>query len=553
MTKRIFHTVFMVAIGVFAASAMLFMTVLYDYFSAVQQNQLRIQTDLVARGVENESIRYLEGLSPSQYRITWIAADGSVLFDSASSANSMENHLAREEVETALAEGYGASIRTSSTLTKRYLYSAKRLSDKSVLRLSVTQHSLLVLTFGMLQPIAVIFLIAIILSAILAYRLSKSIVKPLNQLNLNQPLDNPIYPELSPLLRRIDTQQEEIKHQHAELEKKKTDFEALISSIPEGIVLLDGEGIIQSINPVAEKLLQAASSCVGKHIQSIDRTGELNELIAGVENGTHTETILTLEGKRYQVEATLAANHAILGIVLLFLNVTEKEKAEQLRREFTANVSHELKTPLHTISGSAEMLANGMVKPADISTFAGHIYTEAQRMICLVEDILKLSHLDEGAHDMQWETLDLYPLAEETINTLMPLAKKSGISLKLYGKNAEVYGIRQLLQGLIFNLCSNAIQYNRPNGSVSVEIEDYEAYVALVVSDTGIGIPPQHQERIFERFYRVDKSHSKEMGGTGLGLSIVKHTVRLHHGEIDLQSVPDESTTICVRLPAHKM
>lgn len=550
MTKRIFRTVFVVAISIFIASAVLFMTVLYDYFSGIQQNQLRMQIDLASQGVEDEGLDYLKNLNIKDYRVTWIGTDGKVLYDSISEADEMENHFEREEVKEALSEGYGASSRYSSTLTQRYLYGAKRLPDGTVIRLSVIQNSLLILTLGMLPPIMIIFVIAIILSAFLASRLSKKIVKPLNELNLDKPLDNNGYDELSPLLRRIDTQQKEISRQSEELKQRQNELEVMTSAMSEGIILLNNRGTVLSINKAAAKLFGTDCFCIGEDIVSINRSLELAQLLNKAKDGEHSERVVELGSGRYQMMASpVISNNIVSGIVLLILDVTEKEKAEQLRREFTANVSHELKTPLHTISGSAELLVNGMVKSEDIPIFLKRIYSEAQRMIQLVEDIIRLSHLDEGAEDMKWDMVDLYAVAEETINSLADEAESNGIKFELYGETVLINGIRQLLQEITYNLCDNAIKYNRKGGLVSVEIKNENEFAVLTITDTGIGIPAEHQERIFERFYRVDKSHSKEIGGTGLGLSIVKHAAKLHNAEIELHSIVNKGTEITIKFP----
>ncbi len=550
MTKRIFRTIFVVAVSIFLASALLFMTVLYDYFSGIQQSQLRMQIDLASQGVEDEGLDYLQNLTIKDYRVTWIGTDGKVLYDSVSDIDEMENHFEREEVKEALSEGYGASSRYSSTLTQRYLYGAKRLPDGTVIRLSVTQNSLLILTLGMLQPIMVIFVIAIILSAFLASRLSRKIVKPLNEIDLDKPLDNDGYDELSPLLRRIDVQQKEIGRQSEELKQKQKELEVMTSAMSEGIILLNSRGTILSINKAAAKLFGTDCFCIGEDIVSINRSLELAQLLNKAKAGKHSERITEFGSGQYQMMASpVISDDIVSGIVLLILDVTEKEKAEQLRREFTANVSHELKTPLHTISGSAELLANGMVKAEDISDFSSRIYSEAQRMIQLVEDIIRLSHLDEGAEGMKWDKVNLYEIAEETVNSLSDEAANAEIKLKLCGEAVSINGIKQLLQEIIYNLCDNAIKYNRRDGLVSVEVKDMGDFAIVSVSDTGIGIPTEHQERIFERFYRVDKSHSKEIGGTGLGLSIVKHAAKLHNAEIELQSVVGSGTTITVKLP----
>lgn len=550
MTKRIFRTILIVAVCVLLAAVVLFMTILYDYFSAVGQNQLRTQLDLASQGVINEGAGYFDGLDAKNYRITWIGTNGKVLFDSASEAEEMENHFQREEVKEAFAEGYGEDSRYSSTLTERYLYSAKRLPNGTVLRMSVTQNSLLVLTLGMLQPICVIFAAAFILSVVLASRLSKKIVKPLNELNLDEPLNNEEYDELSPLLRRIDVQQRQIQRQKKELERKQSEFDTVTRGMTEGIVLLNQKSAILSINRAAAQLLEASTFDAGKDILTVNRRPELTELLRKAQSSGHCETVMDFESGIYQLSASpVVSDGKMIGTVLLMFDATEKEKNEQIRREFTANVSHELKTPLHAILGSAELMANGMVKTEDIPTFSTRIYTETQRMIRLVEDIIRLSHLDEGAEDMKHEETDLLSIADSVVESLKPEAENSGMTMELRGEKTVIQGIPQLLESIVYNLCDNAIKYNRKGGSVSVEVKSDNEFAVLTVSDTGIGIPPEHRERIFERFYRVDKSHSKEIGGTGLGLSIVKHAARLHHAEIDLKSVVEVGTTVTVKFP----
>ena len=554
MTKRIFRSICLVAVGVFAASLALYMGMLYHYFSGVQRSQLRIQTDLAAQGAANEGAAYFEGLSVTGCRITWISAEGVVLYDSRGDAAAMENHLEREEVREALAVGIGESARYSTTLMERFLYCARRLPDGTILRLSMAQSTFLTLILGMTQPIAVIFLVALGLSLFLASRLSRIIVKPLNELDLDHPLNNEGYDELSPLLGRILAQQGQIRRQEEELKQKKREFEAVTTGMAEGIVLLNRKQTILSINPAAMRLFGTDDSCRGNCLLSVNRSLKLQELLQKADEGSHGEMRMELSGGIWQLDASpVFSEDQVSGIVLLLLDVTEKEKAEQMRREFTANVSHELKTPLHTISGSAELMVNGLVKDEDIPRFSARIYTEARRMIRLVEDIIHLSHLDEGAEDMKREDVDLYRLAEETVQALLPEAEHAGIRIGLSGEPATLYGIRQLLKSIVFNLCDNAIKYNHQGGSVSVTVEAEKESVLLTVTDTGIGIPEEHQERIFERFYRVDKSHSREVGGTGLGLSIVKHAAMLHGAEIEVYSVMDGGTTIRVRFPNHQL
>ena len=550
MTKRIFRAICLVALAVFLASVTLIMGILYDYFSQVQQDQLRIEAGLAARGVEENGVAYFDGLDTQSYRITWIGADGTVLFDSDSDASTMENHLEREEVKQAMVSGYGHSARYSSTLMERLLYSAQRLEDGSVIRLAITQNSVLTIMLGLIQPVLLVSLVAVILALALASRVSKTVVRPLNELNLDEPLNNEGFDELSPLLRRIDSQQRQLKGQALELKQKKDEFLAVTSNMSEGLVLLNSSGTILSINNAALTILDADKSCVGQDILTVNRSLEMQKLLEEAKTGQRSETKLCLSGREYQLDASpIISGGNIGGVALLLFDITERENAEQLRREFTANVSHELKTPLHSISGCAELMKNGMVKPEDTVRFAGQIYSEAQRLINLIEDIIRLSRLDEGAEDMQRERIDLYALSGSVIDSLGNEAKENKITLELCGGPAFIWGVRQLVSGMIYNLLDNAIKYNKANGSVKLSVSNEGEFSVLNVSDTGIGIPPEHQSRVFERFYRVDKSHSKEVGGTGLGLSIVKHSAMVHNAKIDLQSTPGKGTSITVRFP----
>ncbi len=550
MTRRIFRAICLVALAVFLASVTLIMGILYDYFSQVQQDQLRIEAGLAARGVEENGAAYFEGLDTQSYRITWIGADGTVLFDSDRDASTMENHLEREEVKQAMVRGYGHSARYSSTLMERLLYSAQRLEDGSVIRLAITQNSVLTIMLGLIQPVLLVSLVAVILALALASRVSKTVVRPLNELNLDEPLNNEGFDELSPLLRRIDSQQRQLKGQALELKQKKDEFLAVTSNMSEGLVLLNSSGTILSINNAALTILDADKSCVGQDILTVNRSLEMQKLLEEARTGQRSETKLCLSGREYQLDASpIISGGNIGGVALLLFDITERENAEQLRREFTANVSHELKTPLHSISGCAELMKNGMVKPEDTVRFAGQIYSEAQRLINLIEDIIRLSRLDEGAEDMQRERIDLYALSGSVIDSLGNEAKENKITMELCGDPAFIWGVRQLVSGMIYNLLENAIKYNKANGSVKLSVSNEGEFSVLNVSDTGIGIPPEHQSRVFERFYRVDKSHSKEVGGTGLGLSIVKHSAMVHNAKIDLQSTPGKGTSITVRFP----
>ena len=549
MTKRIFRSICLVAAAVLLAAFVLIMGVMYDYFSDNQMSQLKAQAQLAAQGVEKSGADYFGGLDDTGYRITWIAADGIVLYDSDAEAGNMENHHEREEVREALEYGSGESMRYSTTLMERQLYAAERLSDGTVIRLSGAQYTVLTLVLGMLQPVAVIAAAALGLSLWLASRLSKRIVKPLNELDPDEPDKIDTYEELKPLTEKLCSQQRQLKAQAEELQRKRDEFEAASGNMTEGLVLLNEQGAVLSINKAAKRLL-GISCCIGRDMPLPSGSAELRELLQKALRGEHGEISVPIGEGSYQIYASpVISNEKIAGAVLLIIDITEKERSEQMRREFTANVSHELKTPLHTISGCAELLANGMVKQEDVPRFSLQIRSEAKRMIALVEDIIRLSHLDEGAEDMRREETDLYSLAKDAVCSLSPEAQEAGVSLELSGESAVITGVPQLLDGIIHNLCDNAIKYNRRGGSVAVTVTDGPDKVRLTVKDTGIGIPPEQQERIFERFYRIDKSHSKEVGGTGLGLSIVKHAAKLHNAPIGIHSVPGEGTEIKVDFP----
>ncbi len=547
MTKRIFRSIFAVAAAVLLASFVLITGVLYEYFSNNQMEQLRAQTSLAAQGVEKSGDNYFGGLETRSFRVTWIASDGTVLYDSAADPAEMENHASREEVSQALKDGAGESTRYSTTLMERQLYSAQRLSDGTVIRLSCEQYTPLTLVLGMIQPVAVIAAAALGVSVWLASRLSKRIVRPLNELTLDQPEKINAYEELMPLAEKLRSQQNQLRHQEQELRRRRDEFDAATAGMIEGLVLLNEQGIILSINNAATRFLNISRYCVGKDILLLNNSLEMQELLGKVLSGEHGEIETSHGGVNYRVYASpVVSGEKVTGAVLLIIDMTEKEKAERLRREFSANVSHELKTPLHTISGCAEILANGIVKPADVPHFALQIQSEAKRMIKLVEDIIKLSHLDEGAEDMQREPVDLKTIAGSTVENLKPAAREAGVELSVDGDSAVITGIPQLLEAIVYNLCENAIKYNRPGGYVKVTTRKTEKSVVLTVEDNGIGIPEEQQERIFERFYRVDKSHSKEVGGTGLGLSIVKHAAALHNASISMHSALGEGTCISI-------
>ena len=549
MTKKIFRSTLLVAVCALLASLVLVMGCLYDYFAGLQSQALRDVLTLAASGVSQGGENYLDTIDSNRYRLTWIAPDGTVLYDTQADASTMENHAAREEVQQALAAGEGESSRYSQTLLEKTIYVAKRLDDGSVLRICVSRQTLAVLLLGMLQPVLVILLAAVIFSALLAKRLSRRIVEPLNAIDLDHPLEAKAYDEIAPLLGRINRQHEQIDDQLRELQRKTDEFTHITQSMPEGLVLLDNKNVILSINPSASKLFSAQAGCVGQNFLTLDRSTDVSQAIDRARETGHSETRVELSGRIYQFDISrIESAGEKIGAVLLCFDITERETAEQARREFTANVSHELKTPLQGIIGSAELIENGMVKPEDMPRFIGHIRTEAQRLVALIADIIRLSQLDEGV-EMPKENVELLSLAGEVAEDLRAAADKASVTITTDGQSSIVFGVRRLLYEMLYNLCDNAIKYNRPGGSIRIHVENREQEAAISVLDTGIGIAPEHQSRIFERFYRVDKSHSKASGGTGLGLSIVKHAAMYHGGKVALESEPGRGTEIRVTLP----
>ena len=549
MTKKIFQSILLVAGCVLLASLLIIMGFLYDYFGGVEENQLRDELSLAAAAVEDGGTDYLSQLTAGRCRLTWIAADGSVLYDTRTDAESLENHASRAEVSQALATGTGESTRYSSTLMEKTMYYAQRLADGTVLRISISRATVGMIAVGMIQPLLIVLIVALIFSGLLARRLSRRIVDPLNSLDLEHPLDNDAYEELSPLLKRIHRQHVEIQTQLRELHERTDEFTQITGSMREGLVLLDEHGSILSINAAAQALFGADAQCVGRDFLTIERSHELSAAIQAAVADGHSEVRAERAGRVYQFDISrITSDGKFLGTVILAFDITEQEFAERNRREFTANVSHELKTPLQGIIGSAELIENGMVKPDDLPRFVGHIHAEAARLVTLIDDIIRLSQLDEGTA-MPAEPVDLLAVSQVAAENLHDAAAARGVTVGVTGQPAVIPGVRRLIYEIVYNLCDNAIKYNRGGGRVDVTVAADAGGSSITVADTGIGIAPEHQGRVFERFYRVDKSHSKASGGTGLGLSIVKHAVQYHHGRIELESTPGTGTTIRVVFP----
>lgn len=550
MTKKIFQSIIIVAATVLLASLTIILGVFYEYFGNIQKGQLTDELNLASVSVIKDGVDYLEQLQSDHYRLTWIDTDGTVLYDTETGNEELENHKDRAEVKTAFEKGIGESTRYSATLMEKTRYYAKRLEDGTVLRISAKYATTGLLVLGMLQPIIFIIIGALLLSGVLASRLSKRIVEPLNNLDLERPLENETYEEISPLLNRINRQSSEISKQLRRLEEKTDEFNQITESMKEGLVLLDNKGIVLSINPAARNIFGSdTQGAVGHDFLRLDRSRTLSAAIEKTFEEGHSEIRIERMGREYQLDISrIESAGKVLGAVMLAFDITEQEYAERNRREFTANVSHELKTPLQGIIGSADLIETGMVKPEDMPRFIGHIRKEATRLVALIEDIIRLSQLDEG-NELPCEEFDLMDIAEEVEQNLESAAGARAITLSLSGRNAIMYGVRRLMYEIVYNLCDNAIKYNLSGGKVEIMVDRKGEEAVLCVKDNGIGIAPEHQDRVFERFYRVDKSHSKSSGGTGLGLSIVKHAVQYHHGKLELKSEIGKGTEITVHFP----
>lgn len=552
MTKKIFHSILLVACTVLLACYLVILTSLNDYFTSLRKSQLKTQLSFASTAVEDEGIEYLKNLENGEYRLTLIDTDGTVLYDTNADAATMENHSDRREFQEAFLSGYGESHRYSRTLTEQTYYFAKKLSDDRVLRISTSQVTIVSLLLGMLQPLLVITFLAILLSVFLAKRASRNLVKPLNNLDLNDPLSNDVYEELSPLLRHMAQQNKQIALQMDELSRSQNEFNAITSNMSEGLIVLNKDGVVVSLNTAARKIFEAEEDSIGKDFLTIDRTPEISRAIKETLSGKKQELEYEKNGRNYDLCINqIVEKDEVIGVLLLAIDNTEKIQAEQNRREFTANVSHELKTPLQSIIGSADLIESGLVKPEDMPRFIGHIKTDAARLVSLVSDIIRLSQLDENT-EMNRENVDALSVAKEALEMVDPIAESRNISLTIKGEPAPLNSVHKLLYDIIYNLCDNAVKYNKEGGFVKVDVKTAGDKVQVAVSDNGVGIAPADQSRVFERFYRVDKSHSRESGGTGLGLSIVKHAVAYLKGSISLESTLGKGTTITVSFPAEK-
>ncbi|MBQ8316917.1 MAG: PAS domain-containing protein [Lachnospiraceae bacterium] len=551
MTKRIFKNTILIIFAVIVLCGVFIIGVLYKYFNKELMDEMHQEIRFIAKGVELQGMDYLEAFDGMDTRITWVASDGEVVYDNQVDITTMDNHSDRKEIKDALISSSGKSTRYSSTLSEKRVYQAQRLSDGSVIRISYVQKTIFMLIFGMIQPILILIILALGLAGFLAYRLSKQIIEPLEQIDLDNPDESVVYEEMAPFVRKIINQNSQIAQTMDILKAQQDEFKLITENMQEGFIVVDRDSKILSHNTSALRIFNAEQNVENKKVLMINRTHEFQEMVNQALSGVHIERIIPIGERIYNIYinpvfADSGENKSVAGAVIIATDVTEREQREELRREFSANVSHELKTPLTSISGIAEIIKSGIVEAKDVPEFAEKIYDEAKRLITLVEDIIKLSQLDESGLNMAKEDVNLYGLCGEVVKQLTPVAELNNVSIELEGSTAFIYGVKPVIREMIFNLCDNGIKYNKDGGSVLVSVEDTAEETLLSVKDTGIGIPIDQQDRIFERFYRVDKSHSKEIGGTGLGLSIVKHGALIHGARIKVESVPNQGTSVTI-------
>lgn len=552
MTKRVFRGIFLTSLLILLVCLIFTMGLLYDYYNGRLGDEQAAKAAYIAAGVEQMGQDYFKVMDKAEDRVTLIAADGTVLYDNEADAKTMENHSDREEFQEALKNGVGRATHHSNTLSQKTDYYALRLENGQVLRVATDTFTVWALLLCLLQPLCVIVMLAVVLSAVLASRISKAIVKPINEMNLDAPDIDESYEELGPLLRKINAQNRRIEHQMDELRRRQKEFEVIADNMSEGLLILDSKTEILSANRSVSRFFDVPGELRGQSALVLNRSEPFRRMVNDVLDGHHADFMAPVGGRSYEMIANpvFGADGETAGAVVLIVDVTEREARERLRREFTANVSHELKTPLTSIYGISDMLMSGMVKSEDVAGFAGDIHREADRLIRLVGDIIKLSQLDEDLPAFPKEPVDLYQTAADVIERLRSVAVSRSISMGLSGEHRTINGSSDLLHEMLYNLCDNAIKYNRDGGSVSVTVEGLpDGGTRVRVQDTGIGIPHEHLDRVFERFYRVDKSHSKQIGGTGLGLSIVKHVALYHGGQVAIDSTVGEGTTITVTFP----
>ena len=549
MTKKIFRSILFTSLAALLISLAVAVGCQYYYFVNVREELLQTELNLAAKAVEDVGIGYLDDLDTDGLRFTLVDRGGTVLADTDADLLTMESHGNREEIIEALSNGKGESSRYSSTLTEKTIYRALLLTNGNVLRVSVSQETALALIAGIVPWFILAAMLASVLSWMLAKQLSKRIITPLNQVDLNNPLENDTYEELSPLLLKIHRQHEQIDAQLSQLRQKTDEFDHITANMKEGLVLLDASRKILSINRSAMALFGVTDHAVGEDFLTVERSRKISHGVDMALANGHTSICEERSGCSYQLDISrIESGGKVMGLVILAFDVSERERAEQTRREFSANVSHELKTPLTSIIASADLIENGLVKPEDMLRFIGHIKRESSRLMSLIDDIIRLSQLDEGVQ-LPEEDVDLCDVAAEVVEQLRDAADKNRVHMELDAESCILHGVPRLLHEIVYNLTENAIKYNVPGGIVTVKVRKTDSGGILKVSDTGIGIPPEHRERIFERFYRVDKSHSKQSGGTGLGLSIVKHAASYFDAEITVDSEEGKGTAVTVTFP----
>ena len=546
MVNKIFRSNFFTSMLILLMSFCLIFGVLFSYFEAQMFTELESEAGYISYAVKNEGTDFINNFNEKGKRITWVSSDGTVLADTEAVAEELENHADRKEIADALENGKGTSSRYSDTLIQKTLYYAEKLDDGTILRVSTTQNSVVIILLGLLQPLIIIIVLALIISIFLSYRLSKAIIKPINELNLDNPAANETYEELTPLLKKMSAQKKTIDKQIKEAEQKQEEFKLITENMSEGLLVIDKDSNVLSYNQAAIRLLEISDVKSGS-VLAFNRSKGFRSVVEKALSGERAESDISHDENTYNLIANpVYQNEKIIGAVIVIIDITESVKREQLRQEFTSNVSHELKTPLTSISGFAEILKSGDTPDETVIDFSTSIYDEAQRLITLVSDIMKISELDEGAVPFEKESVDIYELSKGIIKRLTPIADKRNITFNIIGDTANVYGARKILDEMIYNLCDNAIKYNKESGTVDVIVNQANNKTSVTVRDTGIGIPTSEQSRVFERFYRVDKSHSKLVGGTGLGLAIVKHGATYHDADVFLESTDGKGTSVTI-------
>lgn len=556
MKQTILQNMIILTVIAVLASAVFTTAAVYTVFNNKLREELEnsadFVTDLLEAGYDLEELLRSDAVANSATRITLIAEDGEVLFDNHADIREMENHLHREEVQEALEEGSSQTVRRSRTIGTRTLYYAVRLNSGQILRFAVTTESIVYTLYRLLTLIGIMLVAVITAAFLLGEKMAEGIIYPLNNLDLDNPLNNEVYGEITPLLTRIHRQNLAIEQQIQQLQAQQDDFIALTNNMAEGLIVVDKTGRIVMVNISALNLFgesnNSDTSFIGKNLLVLSRDIHLNQAVEEALKGEKAEDVITVNEKSYQVFADpIFEGSAVRGALVLLIDISSKYAVEQMRKEFAGNVSHELKTPLTAISSYAELIRDGIARPEDIPEFAAHIYAETQRMIALVDDILKLSRLDEKVDLGPTQSINLLALAGQAEQALRPLADNRQVEVKVSGRPLTVAGNEAILFEMVYNLIDNAIKYSNTGGHVDVKVLEQDGAVLLQVADQGIGIPKQHQGRVFERFYRVDKSHSKKTGGTGLGLSIVKHAALYHNAEVSLESEENKGTTVTVK------